>query len=158
MRVVCYARWNWSERLKYMLCCALVCYDIWTNTPLYTGEFQTFRNKMIRSQSLPVVCNVNIYSLKKSIQNGVKIRLNAMLLYICFGTIGQMRIHDILYYSMIFRCFGMIFQCSGMIFQGYARYLNVCHAMVCFVKDTRDVTVKTHNYYNIFILYKTLGC
>lgn len=33
--------------------------------PLYTEEFQTIRRKMIRSQSLPILCNPNIYKVKK---------------------------------------------------------------------------------------------
>lgn len=81
--ILCYAKvsdfknmlWDFSsmfianyEKLKLrtkwygMLCYAMVCYEILTKTPTCTEESQRFRSELIKSQSLPLICNVIIYS------------------------------------------------------------------------------------------------
>lgn len=55
----------------------------WTKTSQYKREFHTFQNKMIRSQSFSLICNINIHFFKnKSILNRVQTMLCAM---VCCG-------------------------------------------------------------------------
>lgn len=57
MRFACFALRKWNERLIDMVCFGMM----WG---LYTEEFQTFWGKMLRSQSLFLICKVSISYLK----------------------------------------------------------------------------------------------
>lgn len=71
----------WENEMNgLMMCYAMVFYEIQTKMPPYTEDFLTFWRKIIKSQSLPIICNVNIYSFELKHLKRVKIILYAMLL------------------------------------------------------------------------------
>lgn len=59
MGFICYTmRYEWP---KVMVCYDMVCYEIETKILPYTEGIQTFQRKIVRSQNLPLICNVNNY-------------------------------------------------------------------------------------------------
>lgn len=90
-----------------------------TKSPPYSKEFQTFRSEMI-SQSVPLICNVNNFSLKWK-----HLKWFCMLYsMVCYDELESMRLY--VCYDMQFKCYGVRFQCSAMSIECYAICYGVC--------------------------------
>lgn len=83
MRSVCYGMRNWNEKLYDMTCCGTcihyaMLWDLSKHDP-FTEEFQTLSQKLPKTQSLPLVSSVYIYSLLENYHTKTQFKLCCML-------------------------------------------------------------------------------
>lgn len=125
--MLCYGKIRLKDLMIWycLLCCAIVCYDVWTKWPLNTEEFQTFQRRMTRRQILTLILTFIFFYFDKTCFT-VKIMLHAI---VCYGILCQMK--TIILYAILWY-FNTMPSYSNVMLSDYNAMLSDSNAIISY--------------------------
>lgn len=114
--MLCFEKLN--EGRNDIKCYAMVWHELWTETPLFTEEFQPVHNgdKMTWWDKSYLQC--------EHLKNTFKSELKSC----CMLCYGMVRVYEIVCYRIIFQCYSLKLQCYTISFQSC---ISFCYCKCC---------------------------